>query len=129
MVIQKSHFLLRLLKLRVVVDGRYIYSLARETPIIVTLPASPSKIVVTDGFHITRPLELNYSHTQTYYFKVVCGIENDQLIIGTIIAFIIYMMGLTSNLLILQLFSLAPIIYFLFLYYIKRKEFIQIRPV
>jgi hypothetical protein len=128
-VVQKNHFLLRFLKLRLIVNGTYIYSLVTNKPIVVTIPTNPSKIVVTDGFHITKPLELTYSYTKTYYFKVVCGIENDQLLIGTIIGVVIYMMGVTSGLILLQLMSISPIIYFLFLYYIKRKEFIQIRPV
>lgn len=101
----------------------------REKPIVVSIPTNPSKIVVTDGFHITPPLELNYSQATTCYFKVVCGIENDQLIVGTIIAFTVYMMGITSAIILLQLLSVTPVLYFLFLYYINRKEFIQIKPV
>ena len=128
-MVQKNHFLLRFLRLRLIVNGTYIYSLVTNKPLVVTIPTNPSKIVVTDGFHITQPLELTYSYTKTYYFKVVCGIENDQLLIGTIIGVVIYMMGVTSGLILLQLMSISPIIYFLFLYYIKRKEFIQIRPV
>jgi hypothetical protein len=84
---------------------------------------------VTDGFHITKPLELTYSHTRTYYFQIVCGIENDQLLVGTIIGGLVYMMGATSGMILLQILSVSPIIYFLFLYYINRKEFIQIRAV
>ena len=117
------------LKLRLIVNGTYIYSLAKNKPIVVSIPTNPSKIVVTDGFHITKPLEVTYSHRHTYYFKIVCGIENDQLLIGAIIGGLVYMMGTTSGMIILQLLSVAPIIYFLFLYYINRKEFIQIRPV
>jgi hypothetical protein len=112
-----------------IVNGNQIYSLVREKPIVVALPSNPSLIVVTDGYHITKPLEVKFSLRKTYYFKVVCGIENDQLLVGVIVAAIVYMMGLTSGILFLQLLSISPILYFLFLYYIKRKEFIQIRPV
>jgi hypothetical protein len=111
------------------VNGTYIYVLAKNKPIIVSIPTNPSKIVVTDGFHITKPLEVTYSHRHTYYFQIVCGIQNDQLLVGTIIGALVYMMGATSGMIFLQILSVAPIIYFLFLYYIKRGEFIQIRPV
>lgn len=117
------------LKLRLIVNGTYIYSLVKNKPIIVSIPTNPSKIVVTDGFHITKPLELTYSHTRTYYFQIVCGIENDQLLVGTIIGALVYMMGATSGMILLQILSVSPVIYFLFLYYINRKEFIQIRAV
>lgn len=128
-MVQKNHLLLRFLRLRLIVNGTYIYSLVKNKPIIVSIPTNPSKIVVTDGFHITKPLEVTYSHTRTYYFKIVCGIENDQLLVGAIIAALVYMMGATSGMIILQILSMSPVIYFLFLYYIKRKEFIQIRPI
>ena len=85
--------------------------------------------MVTDGFHITRPLEVTYLYRDTYHFQIVCGIQNDQLIIGAIIGALVYMMGVTSGMIFLQILSIAPIIYFLFLYYIKRGEFIQIRAV
>jgi len=111
------------------VNGTHIYALVKNKPIVVTIPTNPSRIVVTDGFHITKPLEVTYSHTRTYYFQIVCGIENDQLLVGTIIGGLVYMMGATSGMVLMQLLSIAPIIYFLFLYYINRKEFIQIRPV
>lgn len=110
-------------------NGTYIYALDMNKPIVVTIPTNPSRIVVTDGFHITQPMELTYSQSRTYYFKIVCGIENEQLLVGAIVSAIVYMMGSTSGLILLQLLSIAPIIYFLFAYYIKRKEFIQIRPV
>jgi hypothetical protein len=117
------------LKLRLIVNGTYIYSLVKNKPVIVSIPTNPSKIVVTDGFHITKPLEVTYSHRHMYHFQIVCGIQNDQLIIGAIIAALVYMMGVTSGMVFLQVLSTAPILYFLFLYYIKRKEFIQIRAV
>lgn len=92
------------------------------------MPTNPAKLVVTDGFHITQPIVLSYSPRHTYFFKIVCAIEDDQLLVGFIIIALLYAMGATSGIVILQIFSMVPILYFLFLYYIKRKEFIQIRP-
>jgi hypothetical protein len=121
--------LLRFSKLRVVVNGVYIYSLVKNKPVIIDIPVNPSRVVVTDGYHITKPLEVIYAQSKTYYFKVVCAIENDQLLVGLVITVLLYAMGATSGIVMLELISLGPLIYFLFLYYIKRKEFIQIRPV
>jgi hypothetical protein len=121
--------LLRFLKLRLIVNGTVIYSLVNEKPIVIAMPTNPSRIVVTDGYHITKPMDISYSLKKTYYFKIVCGIENDQLVVGLILSAIVYTMGLTSGIIFLQLLSITPILFFLFLYYIKRKEFIQIRPV
>ena len=92
------------------------------------MPTNPSKLVVTDGFHITKPIELTYSPKHTVFFKIGCVIEDDQLIVGTIIIGLLYAMGATSGFILLQLVSIIPVFYFLFLYYINRKEFIKLQP-
>lgn len=106
----------------------HIYNLRRNKPILVTMPTNPSRIVVTDGFHITQPLELKYRQ-QILSFNVVCAIDNDVLVGGFIFMLMFFAMGATSDVLVLQLFSMLPIIYILFLYYVRRKDFIQIKPV
>lgn len=128
MVLQKNQFLLRFLKLRIVVNGSFIYSLVKNKPIVIDMPTNPARVVVTDGFHITKPMDLSYSPKHTYFFKIVCAIEDDQLLVGLIIIILVYAMGATSGMILLQVLSMVPILYFLFLYYINRKEFIQIRP-
>jgi hypothetical protein len=120
--------LLRFLKLRVVVNGAYIYALVRNKPIVIDIPTNPSKVVVTDGFHITQPLELNYPHLNSHAFNIACAIEDEQLIGGFFIILVLYGIGALSDNIVIQLMALIPIVYFLFLYYINRKEFIRIRP-
>ena len=127
-MVQKNQLLLRFLRVRIVVNGTVIYSLVNNKPIEVSIPTNPSKIVVTDGFHITKPIEISCTHRKTNFFQIVCGIDNDQLIIGAIICLLVYTMGATSGMWLLQLIAFSPIFYFLFLYYIKKKEFIQIKP-
>jgi hypothetical protein len=121
--------LLRLLKLRVVVNGHYIYPLVRNKPIVIDMPTSPTKLVVTDGFHITKPVNVSYSRNYTHYFTIACIVEDAQLYFGFGITVMLYAMGFTSGIIFLQVLSMAPVFYFLFLYYINRKEFIRIRPV
>jgi hypothetical protein len=107
----------------------FIYPLIRNKPITITIPTNPSRIVVTDGFHITQPVSVGFSQAHTQYYKVACAIEDDQLLVGLIIMVLLYAMGATSGIIFLQVLSLAPIFYFLFLYYINRKQFIRILPV
>lgn len=110
------------------VNGRVIYPLVKNKPIVIDMPSNPSRLVITDGFHITQPMEFKYSYRDKNFFKIVCAIEDEQLIVGFLIIALLYAMGATSGMFVLQLISIAPIFYFLFLYYINRKEFIQIRP-
>ena len=119
--------MLRFLKLRLVVNGMHIYPLRKNKPILVTIQTAPSRLVVTDGFHISKAVELRYRQ-RTGYFNVVCTVDNDLLVGGAVFMLMFFAMGATSGTLLLQLFSMLPIGYILFQYYIRRHEFIQIRP-
>jgi 23S rRNA U2552 (ribose-2'-O)-methylase RlmE/FtsJ len=105
----------------------HIYSLQKGQPVVVNMPTNPARIVVTDGYHITGPVQISYSPQRTHYFTIACVVENDVLVGGGIFMMLLFFMGLTSGLFVLQLLSMSPIFYLLFLYYVKRKEFIQIR--
>jgi hypothetical protein len=113
----------------VVINGHFIYALVKNKPVVIDMPTNPCKVVVTDGFHITTPVELTYSPKHTRFFTIVCVIEDAQLLFGFAIVAILYAMGTTSGIIFFQLLSIVPVLYFLFLYYINRKKFIQIRPV
>src|SRR5690606_39591916 len=64
----------------------------------------------------------------SYYFKVVCIIDDMQLLAGSLLLVVLYLLGFFTGVFILKLISFLPILYFLFLYYINRKDFIQITP-
>ena len=98
-------------------------------PVEITVQENNPSVVITDGFHFTQPLELVYHHLNTYYFKVICVIGDVQLLAGGMLVAVFYLVGLYSGILVLKLFSFAPVLYFLFFYYFNRKEFLQITPV
>jgi hypothetical protein len=108
------------------VNDLYIYTLEKNKPIVIDIPSNPSKVVVTDGFHITRPLELTYNFAHVYCYKISCAIEDDQLLTGLVLVIFFYALGLATQMLFLYLLSCLPLLYLLFLYYVNRKEFIQI---
>ena len=110
-------------------NGHSIYPLIRNKPVVIDMPTNPTKLVVTDGFHITSPLNVTYAKKYTRYFTIACIVEDAQLIVGFVLILVLYAMGLTSGIIFLRLLSMVPIFYFLFLYYIRRQEFIHLRPV
>jgi hypothetical protein len=127
-VTRKSQMLLNFLQVRVIVNGTHIYSLAKEKPVVISLPKNHSNIVASDGYHFTQPMDLAFHQMHTLYFKVVCAIDDNQLAAGSTVLVLFYMVGLISDVLILRIFSFLPILYFLYVYYINRKRFIQILP-
>jgi len=83
-------------------------------------------MVITDGYHITKPMDLVYTVKPVRYFTVACAVEDEQLLFGFLMTAALYGMGFTSGFIILQLLSMIPVIYLLFIYYINRKDFIKI---
>jgi len=128
-ITRKKQILLSFLNIRVIINGNEIYPVKQGQRVIISLESNNPKVVVTDGYHFTKPLELVYHHLHTYYFKIVCAIDDTQLLAGCGVLVLFYLMGFVTGIFILKLLSLFPILYFLFLYYINRKEFIQIQAV
>ena len=129
MVTRKNQLLLRFLRIRVIVNGRDIYPLRADEPVYIQVEENNPTLVISDGYHFTRPVELVYHHLHTYYFKVVCVIGDVQLLAAFLLVGVLYLAGFYTGFLVLQLLSFAPILYFLFFYYINRREFLQITPV
>ena len=128
-ITRKKQILLSFLNIRVIINGSEIYPVKQGQRVIITVESNNPKVVVTDGYHFTKPLELVYHHLHTYYFKIVCAIDDTQLLAGCCLLVLFYLLGFATGLFVLKLLSLFPIVYFLFLYYINRKEFIQITAV
>jgi len=116
-----------LFKIKVIINGKNIYSITKDEKLEITVDENNPRIVVTDGYHYTRPLELVYHQVHTYYFRVVCIIDNHQLAVGIAMIIICYLLGFATGFFVVKLFSFFPIVYFLFFYYINRKDFLQLR--
>ena len=119
--------LLSILNVRVIVNNKEIYPLTNEDPVVIEVYDKHPRIVVTDGFHFTKPIDLNYKQPSYYHFKVVCSIDDMQLLGSIIVLTVFYLLGFFTGNLILKLLSFLPIFYLLFAYYIDRKSFIQIK--
>jgi len=128
-ITRKKQILLSFLNIRVIINGNEIYPVKQGERVVISVESNHPKVVVTDGYHFTKPLELVYHHLHTYYFKIVCAIDDTQLLAGFCLLVLFYLMGFATGIFALKLVSLFPILYFLFLYYINRKEFIQIQAV
>jgi hypothetical protein len=125
-IARKNQVMLGLLKIRVIVNNQTIYPLLSSEPVIIPLEKDYPKIVVTDGFHYTKPLELVFRQPAYFNFNVVCAIDDLQLLSASLMLIIFYLLGFFTGIFIIKLISFLPIAWFLFYYYINRKNFIRI---
>ena len=119
--------LLSILPVRVIVDNKEIYPLTGDKPVIIEVKDKHPRIVVTDGFHFTKPIELDYKVPSYYHFKVVCSIDDIQLMGNVFGLVLFYLVGFYTGNLVLKLLSFLPIFILLFAYYIDRKAFLQVK--
>ncbi len=120
--------LLSILNVRVVVNNKEIYPLTNSDPVVIEVHDNHPRIVVTDGFHFTKPIELTYKQPSYYHFIVVCSIDDFQLLGNLFVLTVFYLLGFFTGVFVLKLLSFLPIVYLLFAYYIDRRSFIQIKP-
>jgi hypothetical protein len=110
----------------VIVNNKEIYPLLSDKPVVIEVKENKPRIVVTDGFHFTRPVELIYKVPSYYRFKVACTIDDLQLLGGSFFLIFLYMLGFFTGFFILKLLSFLPVICFLAVYYLNRRSFIKI---
>lgn len=125
-ITRKNQVLLSFLKIRVIINNKEIYPLLDCEPVVIPLENDNPKIVVTDGFHFTKPLELAFKQPSYFNFDVVCAIDDMQLLTAFIMLVVFYLLGFFTNFLPLKILSFMPIAWFLFYFYINRKDFIRI---
>ncbi|HET9431180.1 MAG TPA: hypothetical protein VFO70_08385 [Chitinophagaceae bacterium] len=114
---------------RIIVNNKEIYPLLNDKPVVIPVEHNYPRIVATDGYHYTQPLELKYTEPSYYRFKVSCAIDDLQLLGGGFVLVLLYLIGFFTDIFILKLLSFAPLIWFLVIYYVNRKKFIRIVPV
>lgn len=127
MIRRANQVLLSFLKVQVIVNNKEIYPLLNDKPVLIEADNDLVKIVVSDGFHFTKPIELKYSQPSFYHFKIVSPVNDLQLLGGAFIMFFFYLLGFITGILLMKLLSFVPIILLLVIYYVNRKSFIQIR--
>ena len=120
--------MLSFLKLRVVVNNREIYPLLNTEPVVIAVEKDCPRIVITDGFHFTKPVELVFKEPSYFNFNVVCAIDDLHLYTAFSFLIILYLLGLFTGVLAFKVLSFAPIVWLLCHYYLNRKEFIRIKP-
>jgi hypothetical protein len=126
-IARRKQVLLTLLNACVIVNNKDIYPLSGSKRVIIPVEKDHPSIVVTDGFHITRPLELVYDRPGYFNFEVTCIIDDLALLGGALILAIFYLLGFVTGFLALKVLSFVPVICFLIIYYLKPEKFLRIR--
>jgi len=114
-----------LLKLRIVVNDHDIYELREKIPVIICCAGDVMKLVVTNGFHYSRIVSVKCK-PGFHFYEVESFIDNIQLLTGLVMTFLFFGIYIFSGAILFMIFANVPLLMMLFIFYIRRKDFIQV---
>lgn len=115
---------MRLLPVRVVVNDRDIYPLKEKQPVAITVSSNPVKIMVTNGFHYSKPVLLNTYMQDKYALQADCLLDDLRLGYGFFLMLLLFGMYWITSMRIFQIAANLPILYMLYLVYFRKKDFL-----
>lgn len=115
---------MRLLPVRVVVNDRDIYPLKEKQPVAISVSSNPVKIMVTNGFHYSKPVLLNTYQQDKYALQADCLLDDLRLGYGFFLMFLLFGMYWITSMRIFQIAANLPILYMLYLVYFRKKDFL-----
>ena len=121
--------MLRLLKIRAIVNRSEIYELNEATPLVIPCNDRITTVVIGNGFHFSRTLEVNKQFQGTFFYQVDCIIDDVNLVYLTCLTIILFGMFLLTHMRGFMLVANFPVIYMLYVFYFQRKGFILITAV
>ena len=102
-----------------------IYEFREKRPVIIPGNGNAMKLVVTNGFHSSRVVTIKH-RPGFHFYEVESFIDNIQLLTGLVMVFLFFGIFIFTGSFLFMLFANAPIFIVLFIFYIRRKDFIQV---
>jgi hypothetical protein len=118
-----DQLILRLLKVRIVVDGKDIYYFEKGKPALLQLYHPNCSIIITDGFHYSKPFHINFQNKDHYRLRISSILDNGRLSFIIMLTAILFLLAFLNELSWIKFLSFIPVIVFLYFYYINRKNF------
>lgn len=129
MLVRRRHLLLRVLKIRAIVDATNIYDLPELVPVIIQCHKPVTTIVIGNGFHFSRLLEVSNQPNHNFFYQVDCMIDDIRLGYLIFLSFLFFGMYILTDMRLFMIIANLPTLYFLYIFYFLRKSLILITAV
>jgi len=117
--------LLRLLKLRIVVNNHDIYECREKIPVVIAGNQPGTFFNVTNGYHTSRKLLVKKESGITFY-EIGSYIDNMQLITGVVLVLLFFMIYILSGIRLFMIAANLPLLVLFLLLFLRRADFIQV---
>jgi hypothetical protein len=117
------------LKLYVVVNDIHLYQLKEREPLIIEERELPLKIVAKNGFHFSKPFYIKKYTGENILIGIGCNADNGRLWGGTAFCVLFFIIFLITGYQIVLLLANLPLLFLVYQFFLKPKEFITIETV
>ena len=121
--------MLRLLKIRAIVNKADIFELNEAQPLTIPCNDSITTVVVGNGFHFSRTLEVSRQFTGTLFYQVDSRIDDINLLYLIFLTLLFFGMFLLTEMRGFMIIANLPLLYLLYVLYFMRKNFILITAI
>jgi hypothetical protein len=106
-----------------------IVELNHQQPVVVPATQEITSVVISNGYHLSRELELRFEHNKTYLYQVTCTIDDARLVTGILLSLLLFGLYILIGLIGLIIAANLPILYMLGVFYLDKRNFIQITAI
>lgn len=114
--------------MRVVLNGTTLYQLEPGKTLVIPLERNDARLVITDGFHISRPAKLHFTDADMAFFHVGCSLPDRVLVAGALVSVLFFALGGVTAQLVFKVFGALPPVYAILSFFLDRQGFIRLEP-
>jgi hypothetical protein len=114
------------LTLWVVVNDHGLYELKEQSPLIIAADKLPVKIIVKNGFHLSKPFYINEPLKENFFIDIGCEADNERLWGSILTSTLLFIVFVATRLQLFMIMANLPLFYLIYKFFLKPKEFITI---
>jgi hypothetical protein len=125
-ILRERQLLLRVLALWVVVNDHDLYELKEQRPLIIPADKLPVKIIVKNGFHLSKAFIITKPLTENFFIDIGCEADNERLWGSILTSFLLFVVFNATKLQVFLIMANLPLLYLVYKFFLKPKQFITI---
>ena len=110
----------------IVVNDNHIYQLKEQEPLVLDEHKLPVKLVAKNGFHFSKARTITKHTADAILVGIGCEADNGRLWGGVIFSALLFIIFFVTGLYFILLLANLPLLYLVYKFFIKPKEFITI---
>ena len=115
-----------MLTLWVVINDHDLYELKEQSPLIIPADKLPIKIIVKNGFHLSKPYIITQPLTENYFIDIGCEADNERLWGSILTSTLLFVVFNATRLQFFLVIANLPLLYLVYKFFLRPKEFITV---